>query len=233
MLSLAITTYNRIDLVIESFSKVYDHPMIDEIVICDDASETECFLKLGQLICDHPAFEKIKLSTHSENLGMSRNKCKAISKCKNDWVIILDSDNVLEVEYVDALFNLGSSFGETFIFCPQFAAPDYDFSDLPTIIDKSNAKDLLHIKEFRIFLNTCNYVVNKEKYLEVYRYNQDIKESDTIWFNYLWLKAGYSFYIVPGMKYFHRRHAGSGWLNGDHEYNLKKADELQNLIKEL
>jgi glycosyltransferase involved in cell wall biosynthesis len=228
-LSLCITSFNRTNLVIESFSRVYDNPQIDEIVIVDDASTEENFRELDSLLAINDTLHKIHLFRNEKNLGMSLNKREAISRAKNEWCILLDSDNILYPEYLKPFE--GAILQPGVIYCPEKAEPDYDFSELPAIIDKNNAKDLLHKKEFRIMLNTCNYVVNRSKYLEVYRYDESIKESDTIYFNELWLRAGYSFMIVMDMKYYHRRHEGSGWLMGDHEYNLKKAAELQEKIK--
>ena len=70
MTSIAITSYNRSDLTIESFSKVYDHPLVSEIVIVDDASEQEHWVKLLSLIDNHPATNKIKVYRNEKNLGM-------------------------------------------------------------------------------------------------------------------------------------------------------------------
>lgn len=229
-ISLCITTYNRSDLTVESFSRVYDHPRIDEVVIVDDCSEIEHFNKLQELLLDKKfSLGKILLYRNEENLNMSRNKAKAISYAKNSTVIILDSDNILYPEYVD---NIPMEVSSSVIYCPDFAEPDYDFRRYSEI-DKHNAKGFLGDKEFRILLNTCNYVVNRDEYLRVYRYDPEIKESDTIHFNALWLEAGNSFMVVPGIRYYHRRHAGSGWLMGDHEYNLRKAAEIQDKIKTL
>jgi len=232
-LSLCITTFNRTDMVIEAFEKVYDHELIDEIIVVDDASEWSEYCKLSRLL-DHK--NKVKLFRNENNLGMSLNKKEAINKAKNEWCILFDSDNILYPEYLDALKIVydRQGFQSCFIYCPEYAEPDYDFSMFKKPIHKHNAKKYLDEKMFRVFLNTCNYVVNRDRYLDVYKTDESIKESDTIYFNYLWLKeGGTNFYIVPGMKYYHRRHEGSGWLNGDHRYNMKKAAELQNKIKNL
>ena len=240
MISIAITSFNRSDLTIESFSKVFDHPFVSEICIVDDASDQEHWVKLLELIDAHPATHKINIFRNEKNLGMSLNKAEAVKKAKNEWAILLDSDNVLYPEYLDAIqkeaCTKGTNYGlqEEVIYCPVKAEPDYDFRQWSAkFINRTNAKEYLHIKEFRIFCNTCNYVVNRNRYLEVYEYDETIRESDTIYFNHLWLEAGYSFYFVPNATYFHRRHEGSGWLRGDHTYNLKKADELQEKIKQL
>ncbi len=236
-LSLCITTFNRSAMVLEVFDKVYDHPLIDEIVIVDDASDPKYSDELGEVLSKHLAKHKIQQYRNLYNLGMSRNKAEAVSKAKNEWVILFDSDNIIYPEYlwpIETLIGITPRLlNPKWIYCPQFAEPDYDFSNLPGKIDKENAKDLINLREFRVFANTCNYIVNKDEYLKVYEYDETIKESDTIYFNYLWLKSGGAFCILRDMKYYHRRHEGSGWLNGDHRYNMKKAAELQEKIKNL
>ena len=240
-LTLAITNFNRSDMVMEVFEKVHDHPLIDEIVIVDDCSEFDKYNELYRLIYfgDYKAKHKdldswkIKLFRNENNLGMSRNKREAVSKAKNEWVALIDSDNILYPEYLDAV-EKELKYGKGIIWCPDFAEPEHDFRIMAGhFYDKQNAKLSLENREFRVFLNTCNYVVNRDEYLKVYKYDETIKESDTIYFNTLWLEAGNAFYVVPGMKYHHRKHSGSGWLNGDHRYNMNKAAELQDKIKNL
>ncbi len=226
MISIAITTYNRSDLTIESFSKVYNHPLVSEVVIVDDASDSSIYNDLERGVFK---MDKVSLFRNPVNLGMSRNKHRAVCLAKNDWCILFDSDNTLYLEYLESI----TEFNPKTIYCPIAAEPDYDFSTLQEYITAVNAKHYLDKKEFRVFLNTSNYFVNRAEYLRVYRHDPTIKESDTIYFNYLWLDAGNTFQIVKGMKYHHLRHEGSGWLTGDHKYNLKKAAELQEKIKQL
>ena len=231
-------------MVLEVFEKVYDHPLIDEIVIVDDASDeykyNELIRGLSNILVpvhynDEDGYYelgKFKLFRNNKNLGMSLNKREAISKANNEWCILFDSDNILYPEYLDAFSNLGYTPLPNVIYCPEKAEPDYDFKRFSSV-DRNNAKFFLGDMQFRVMLNCCNYIVNRDEYLNVYKYDEAIKESDTIHFNTLWLEAGNFLYVVPNMKYFHRRHEGSGWLQGDHEYNLKKASELQEKIKNL
>jgi len=224
-------------MVMEVFEKVYDHPLIDEIVIVDDASDMDKYNELYRLIYYGDYKEKykdldswkIKLFRNEENLGMSRNKREAVSKAKNEWVALIDSDNELYQAYLDAIAK--ENLNPLIIYCPEKAEPDHDFTTLPNrVIDKQNAKDFLRQVEFRVFLNTSNYVVNRDEYLKVYKYNPDIQEADTIWMNTQWLKAGNAFYIVPSMRYHHRKWDGSGWLNGDRNKNMKDANNLEKEI---
>ena len=233
-LSLCITTYQRTGLLYESYSKVIDHPLISEVVIVDDCSGDNVWEDLKKN-CLHP---KIKLYRNEHNLNMSRNKREAISKASNEWAIILDSDNILYPEYLDSIplpkSILDFGLQEEIIYHPSFAEPEHDYREWEgQFISKKNAKEFLNKSEFRCLLNNSNYVVNRDEYLRVYKYDESIKESDTIYFNTLWLEAGNAFYVVPGMKYHHRKHSGSGWLNGDHRYNMNKAAELQEKIKNL
>src|SRR5688572_3244382 len=233
-LSLCITSYNRAEMVLEVFEKVYDHPLIDEIVIRDDGSPKEINDSLVQKIYDKfDWYGGIRIYRNHENLGMSRNKAEVIKDAKNEWCILFDSDNILYPEYLDTFINT-TKMNHKIIFHPEKAEPEHDYSFLSDrYIDSGNAKDFLHKAEFRCLLNNCNYIVNRDEYLRVYKYDESIKESDTIYFNTLWLEAGNAFYVVPGMKYHHRKHSGSGWLNGDHRYNMNKAAELQEKIKNL
>ena len=232
-LTLAITTYNRTDMVLEAFEKVYDHPLIDEIVIVDDASTEENWIGLNRAIlyADMSVREgsRIKLFRNPVNLGMSRNKAEAISKAKNEWCILFDSDNILYPEYLDSLAACNFE-DDGIIYHPQKAEPEHDYSSF-SWIDKTNAKDYLGDRDFRCLLNNSNYVVNRDEYLRIYKYNPDIQEADTIWMNTNWLKAGNAFYVVPGMWYAHRKHPESGWLKGNQAKNIRDANNLQEEIR--
>lgn len=227
-LSLAITTYNRSDLTLKAFEQVLNDDRISEIVIVDDCSTDDHFNRLTKL-CS--VGDKVRIFWNHENIGMSRNKAEAISYCYNDWVIILDSDNVIDSTYLDAVENL--ELRKNVIYCPEFARPNFDFRELSGMtFDKSNAKDYIGHRAFEVLLNTCNFLVHRESYDKVYRHNPKIKESDTIWFNYLWLLNGGSLHVTPGMQYDHLVHKGSGWLS-NHKENVQAANELKLLIRDL
>src|SRR5690349_2792113 len=95
-ISVAITNYNRSTLTIESFIQVLDYHRISEILILDDCSEQSHFNTLKSLL---PVSPKIKLLRNDQNLGMSLNKAKAIRLCEEEWVAILDSDNIFTHEF--------------------------------------------------------------------------------------------------------------------------------------
>lgn len=233
-LTLAITTYNRHEMLLESFANVVDDKRIDEIIIMDDHSEDKYWNKIKDL----GAFNhKIKVTRQLFNRGMSENKRDAIACSKNQWVIIFDSDNIIRPDYLDAIeLRTARHNGEMFlnnIYCPSFAKPHFDYRKY----ENKNYSAIEVVKvlsepEFSCLINTCNYVVHRDSYLSVWQENKEMKASDTIWFNYLWLKAGKSFFVVPGMHYYHRVHKDSGFIQ-DCDFNMKKAEEIKKLIRQL
>jgi glycosyltransferase involved in cell wall biosynthesis len=230
-LTLAITVYNRWKFLLESFANVIDDDRIDEILIMDDCSADEYWKKIQGLPKFNP---KIKVVRQLQNRGMSVNKRDAIFNSKNEWVIIFDSDNVIGKDYLDALGKHSlTGHQSSIIFCPDFARPNFDYRKYKDEFwGAQSIKGFLCQTEMSCFLNTCNYVVNRERYLQVWQENKEVISSDTIWFNYLWLKSNGCFIVTEGMNYHHRVHSGSGFLQ-DVDYNMKKAEEIKKLIQSL
>lgn len=248
-LSLCITTYNRYDLLKESYAQVIDDPRISEIIIVDDASNDPGIKeKVNSL-----AGGKVKVFHQVDNRGMSRNKADAISYASNEWVIIFDSDNIIGKDYLDAFYQLAIEgeayyeFGkianiEKFIFCPDFAKPNFDYRDFKIgnggigirsgIYAARQSAFEIKNDSFNCLLNTCNYIVNRDFYLKTYQYNPKHIASDTVWHNYNHLKAGGLLVVVPGMQYEHRTHKGSGFLQGV-EHNMRMQAEVRKMIMEL
>jgi glycosyltransferase involved in cell wall biosynthesis len=234
-LSLCITTYNRPELTIKAFEKVYNDPRITEIIIVDDASHYGYFVPLAEAVIKMDVLKKVRLIHNGTNLGMHLNKRKAIECSTNYWCLLFDSDNVLDVDYLDAL-ELDSDklpLDPTFIFCPNQAIPRFDYRGYTgAVVDKSNAHKYLHEKNFQCLLNTCNYVVHRETYLKNFVKNENIGAADTIWHTYNHLKAGGALYVVPGMSYQHLVHEQSGWRL-DRAHSLVMFNEVIDLIAKL
>lgn len=243
-LSLCVTTYNRYEMTIESIEKVQGDPRITDIVILDDCSPDGSAERLSRYYQHN---SKVSVGRQRKNVGMSLNKRDAIESARSKWCIIFDSDNIIGTDYLDAFEkyitdNRGvpniEAVEKNYIFCPDFAKPDFDyraFSQGPPTYGLYNAKDAARCmvdSRFNCLMNTCNYIVNREFYLQTYVYDSTHKASDTIWHNYNHLKAGGVFSVVPDMQYFHRVHKDSGYMK-EFEYNIAKAEEVRKLIQHL
>lgn len=232
MISLCITTYNRYDLLLESFDKVIGDPRISEIVIVDDNSKPEICNLLSETLSGANYADRVTFHINQENIGMSRNKVRAVELATNRWCIILDSDNIIDTSYLDAITD-EMLIDPTTIYCPEYAKPQFDYRKYAgQTINSDNAGKIMEKPMGECLFNTCNYLVNRDEYLLVYEYNPDMKGTDTIWFNYLWLKEGNYFHVVPGMQYYHRVHAGSGFME-EVDYNMRKSKEVKQLIQTL
>ena len=225
-LSLCITTYNRFELLKESYAQVIDDPRISEIIIVDDCStEPGIKEKVNSL-----AGGKVKVFHQVENRGMSRNKADAISYASNPWAIIFDSDNIIGPDYLDAI---PRHLAADTIYCPSFAKPEFNYTAYEGMMFISDdACQWIKDDMINTCMNTCNCIVNRDFYMKTYQYNEKHIASDTIWHAYNHLKAGGSFYIVPGMHYFHRVHKGSGFLQGV-DHNMRMQNEVRKMIMAL
>lgn len=229
MISLCLTTYNRYEMLFEAFESLINDARVGEIVISDDCSEYNIF-SLVQKKAD--SIPKVKLFRNVCNSGMSINKAIAIRLAVNDWCLLADDDNIFDSSYLNALPHTLHS---DIIYCPAFARPEFDYRKYAGMtLDKHNIARLLQMNEPMIncLLNTCNYVVHRQAYLVAYKLDPAHIASDTIWFNYNWLKEGGRFYIVPGMEYTHRVHAGSGFKK-QIDYNMQKVEEVRAMIMQL
>jgi len=229
MLSLCITHYNRFELFLESIASVMNDDRINEIIVSDDCSDIEVYNMLEDYCKTIP---KIKLFRNEMNLGMSLNKRMAVERATNEWVILFDSDNILKPDYIDAFY--AQNIYPNIIYAPECALPKFYFNRYSKwLVSKNSIKYFLNsFPMAEVFMNACNYVVNRQRYLDVYERNDEMKGTDTIWFNYLWLKKGGMFLVTPGMTYFHRDHPGSGFRQ-DMDYNMKMAATMKGKLLSL
>lgn len=232
-LSLALTNYNRYEMLLESFDKVLNDDRISEIVISDDCSTPHLYESL-QHAFKLPEYHKVKMYRNEINIGMSLNKRKAISLCSNEWVIIFDSDNVIGPDYLDALETCHAfEIDPSVIYMPDFALPQFNYTKFAgRYINSNNVSPMAIDSMGNCCLNTCNYVVNRGYYLHRHVNNPDHVASDTVWHNYRHLLYGGAFYIVPAMQYFHRDHPGSGFRQ-DLQGNMDKSEIVRKLIMAL
>lgn len=232
-LSLAITTFNRYQLTIDSFAQVINDPRIDDIILLDDCSTDGSYEKLRDYFNNN---FNVRVIRQAQNRGMSLNKRDAIALAKNEFVIIFDSDNIIGPDYLDALdvdMHKNGRPPETWILMPSFAKPQFDYSEFSgKTFSKNRISNFFGLKMAECLINTCNFLVNRDAYLRVYEPNPRMKATDTAWFNYLWLKSGGSFYVVPGMEYYHRVHEGSGFM-ADVDYNMKQSEKIRQMIMAL
>jgi len=234
-IGLAIPTYNREDLLYKSFEYLLADKRVITINISDDNSDIDLFTRVSSWLAYS---EKITMTRNSENIGCFMNKRNAAigvnGKCQ-DWIILMDSDNVFGVDYLDRLYEIDKWEPDT-IYTPCFAAPSFDFRAYSGLtISKENVAEYIDRPLFQTMLNACNYFVNRNSYLALDIWNGiDPVTSDSIFVCLKWLEAGNKIKVVEGLQYFHRVHEGSHYQNnisrtpaGFHESILNQLRDLK------
>lgn len=232
MITIALTSWNRDSMTFESFRQVLNDDRISEIVIVDDHSDERVYQNLV-FMCN--GIDKIKIYRNETNLGCYHNKRKAVELSGNQWVILFDSDNILTKEYVDAITKEWKPTDwQGLIYQPEWARPHFDFRKFSgSVINSFNVKDYMAQKHFSTMLNAMNFFVNREEFLRVFDSTKSEPwTADSIYFNYLWLKAGNKIYVTPGMQYEHLVHNGSHYKANVHKTG-NFYNEVENLIKNL
>jgi glycosyltransferase involved in cell wall biosynthesis len=230
MITLAIPTYNRIQMVIDSFSEVIDDDRISEIVIMDDCSDIEIYqnmcLKLNKL-----SNSKIKIFRNKSNLGSFFNKLESVNKSSNDWVILFDSDNRLIKDYLDSI---PSELDENTMYIPSHAmcdSPNLNYTKYSNkIIDINEYKTLSKIID-GCMLNTGNYLFNKDTYIKSVQTEKNIINSyalDAYYMIYLLYKNinNFKLNVVEGMKYHHHLHDNTSENEGSHYAKNANASSI-------
>lgn len=204
-LTVAIPSFNRMEMTLACFYNIIHDDRVGEVVICDDASEPEIYESLAAAV---GGMDKVKLFRNERNVGCYQNKKRAVELSSNEWVIIADSDNTFSVDYLDVLFS--NEWEEGTIMAPQIGFPALNYSQWGGMtFDKSNAASYIDKGNFAMLLNTFNFFINRKKYLSVFDAGVEPWTSDSIYFCYCWFAAGNRMKVIPGLSYEHRIHSQS------------------------
>lgn len=229
-ISICIPSWNRSEMTIESFYDVYEDERIGEIIIVDDASDMEIFEDLKSM-CD--ALPKVKLYRNLTNQDCYRNKMTAVSYANYPFLILLDSDNKIDKNYLDRLFEI-QEWDEKTIYTPEFASPNFNFNDYAgLLITKENVSEYIEKPMFETMLNAANYFVSRDEYLKVWDETVDPVTSDSIFQCYNWLASGNKIQVVPGLIYQHNVHPGSHYQNNKDRTPIGFHEDILNKLRQL
>lgn len=218
--SLAITHFNRPDLIGDLLTPaVMSDPRIAEIAIVDDASDLDKWKSLVKFVESLllAATVPVRLSRNKRNLDCYANKHEAVRLASNEWVILFDSDNILEPGYLDVVFGL-PDWEDEVAYLPTFAKPYFDYRKFDGLrVTRNTVARFCSDQTFLTALNTANHFFQRDKYLHVWDPAANPHTADSIFMNYRWLEVGFALQFVPGMHYGHRVHSGSHYKQNVHK----------------
>ena len=223
-ISLAIPFYNTSKYFLECIKYAIDDDFVSEIVVNDDCSTQE---EYDNLLSLSEGKDKIKIFRNEKNLGAFGNKYTTVKNCSNDWVYLLDSDNYPFEETYEILRTIPEErpdicFTPRQLFCKTDKSETYDnISDYTfkyETIGIEETKDAIfkQTKWFDWFINSGNYVVNRQMYLDSLKEpfedkNTPLLHADTAAVFYFWLKNNGEFYVVDDLRHNHRLRDESYW----------------------
>jgi hypothetical protein len=226
-ITLAIPEYNTSQYFTDCIKYALEDNFVNEIIVNDDCSSEYHFKNLVNII-DSLNCHKIKLFKNEKNLGAFRNKYETVSKCSNKWVYLLDSDNYPFENTYNVLKSLDLNNPEIVYSPAKLYCKSDSQSTYSTISDYNSFKyDIIGIEEskdaiikrtkwFDWIINTGNYVLNKQFYLESLQepfqnYSNYKLYADTAASFYFILKNGGMFKVVPDLYHNHRLRDDSYW----------------------
>jgi len=248
MFSLCIPTMDRFDKFLSHYLVKYlENEYIDEIIITDENGNDIDKIKIA-----FPDNNKLILIKNQMHLGPFLNKISACSAAKNEWIVLMDSDNFADKNYFVTSKNyIEQVIGEqkNIILAPNKANPNFDYSHLSGFIYKkgnfhnnNNNENIIkqpHNTISSTLMNTGNYVINKYliNNLNLQNEKNNIHKSsacDVIYFNtLLFEQLDLNMHVVPGLEYNHVVHNGSIYTQTAHnfrDFNNSVYNRYNNLV---
>ncbi len=170
-ISVGIPTYNSSRYLNECIESVITKNNVDQIIISDDGSAKDEVVKIENIINlqSNKSHKNIDFIRNRNNLGAFQNKLNLIEKSKNDFIYILDSDNIAG-NNLDSIISkiLTSSNSSNYLYQPNRMYQFYKYSKIAKLMSKFESKYLvqflvedtvLNIKDIKnsLILNPGSY----------------------------------------------------------------------------
>jgi glycosyltransferase involved in cell wall biosynthesis len=233
-ISVAIPNYNRGHQIHRALNNIINSTIVDEIVILDDCSEEKNYNQLVSFI-NTLSVDKIRVYRNEKNCKALVAKRKSVELCKNDWVLVLDSDNTAFISYLKSISKIKHLEDNT-IYCPSTAFPHYSFRKIgfkPIDFDRACELATEGTLSKVYFFNDGNYLVPRIKYLEISTVigNPENDSADVMLLNYFWVSNGGKLQILENTSYMHRIENTSRWLNNPIQSKSRVQQIINNLKK--
>jgi hypothetical protein len=234
-LTVAVPTMRRWKGFLEkSLPQLLLNDYVTYVVISDETGEDVKAIQASKW-STHP---KLLLSVNEKRLGMYANKRRCVELSPTDWVAVLDSDNIFPDIFFEALFDLWKDEGSStktvyaaseivrvFLKTGESEERTRHFSGMR--ITQANWNQVLKMKAWNFLLNDGNWVGHKSV-LEAWPplSEAQVRATDSIRIVKNLIQEGWTYYIVPGMKYIHTVHDDSEWIKteADSSYLLATTD---------
>jgi glycosyltransferase involved in cell wall biosynthesis len=234
-LTVAIPTMKRFSFLEKAIPQYLDNPLITAVVLCDETGEDVKQIQ-EKAWGRNP---KLRLHVNPKRLGMYYNKRRCLELAPTDWVAVLDSDNIFPEEFFLTLHELWKDEGlsqktvyasgqivRVFLKTGESEQKTEQFSGIR--ISKSNWNTVLRTPGWNFLLNDGNWVGHKSL-LNAWPTDiqeEQIRATDSLRIVRNFVQHGFTYYVVPELKYIHTVHDDSEWIKTEQQssYLLATTD---------
>ena len=225
-LTVAIPTMRRWKGFLEkSLPTFLNNDYVTYVVVCDETGEDAAAIRASKW-WNH---KKLRVFENEERLGMYANKRKCVEVSPTDWVAVLDSDNIFPESFFEVLLETWKDEGanvktiyaasdivRVFLKTGESEERTSHFSGMR--INRLNWNSVLKMKAWNFLLNDGNWVGHKSV-LEAWPPipESQVRATDSIRIVKGLVERGFTYYIVPGMRYIHTVHDDSEWIKTEKE----------------
>lgn len=220
-LTVAIPTMRRFKGFLEkSLPQLLSNDFIDHVVVCDETGEDIQQIQKAPW-CNSP---KLQLFQNERRLGVYGNKRRCMEQAPTDWVAILDSDNIFPDSFFETLHEVWSEEGADpktvyasseiiRVFLQNGTSEERTRHFTGTKITRHNWNRILETEGWNFLLNDGNWIAHKSV-LSAWTpmKEEDVIGTDSIRIARGFVEQGWTYYIVPGLRYIHTVHDGSHWI---------------------
>jgi hypothetical protein len=232
-LTVAIPTMNRWTGFLDRILPGYlENPLITNVLICDETGNDVNAIQASKW-ASHP---KLTLHVNEKRLGMYANKRECVRLAPTEWVAVLDSDNIFPEDFFETLLaecdftNTKTVFASSHIVrvfkdTGKSEERTAHFSGMQ--ITRTNWNEVLKMQAWHFLLNDGNWVANKAVLDAWPPLPEDrVAATDSLTIARNFVRGGFTYFIVPGLRYIHTVHDDSEWIKTEQKssYLLATTD---------
>lgn len=234
-LTVAVPTMRRWKGFLEkSLPTFLESEHISHVVICDETGEDVEAIQASKW-AKHP---KLILHKNEKRLGMYANKRRCVEVSPTDWVAVLDSDNIFPEAFFETIFDLWKDEGadtktiyasseivRVFLRTGESEERTRHFSGMR--INRLTWNEVLRTTAWNFLLNDGNWIAHKNVLTAwPFMAEHEVRATDSLRIVRNFVQHGFTYFIVPGLRYIHTVHDDSEWIKTESEssYLLATTD---------
>ena len=156
-ITVGIPTYNSSKYLNQCLKSIKNLKNIDEILISDDGSTVSELAKLKEIVLKYQIKHglNIKILESTTNFGAYRNKLKLIENSKNEYIYVLDSDNMASKSLDDIINEILNENNPKFLYQPNVMYHFWKYPRLAQLMSPYNKKYIVKFFD-------SNYILDRD-----------------------------------------------------------------------